>query len=328
MSTRKEFVRMILFLVNELLSYNYFGDCRYIPLLQFCAGQKAHFMDKENVDWAPSILLPECEINDEESDFRDAMPNTPSELEQLEFDYTLIQKETSEINEIVTSLENCDETMYLAQPKMPENINADAAQYISILRKVILAQAKRIDELTAKLRLYQFDLESFRNNDEKTRYYTGMPEFSILEALFKEVEPYITLNHKSNLTKSQMLILCLMKLRLGIHFCDLGYRFDVSHITASRTFYSMVDVLYNRIGNVVFAPAREDVKLTMPQVFKRNFGDDVVYIIDCTEIFIEVPSNPETSVQCWSSYKKRHTIKFLIAISPQGAIVFISFLFG
>lgn len=66
----------------------------------------------------------------------------------------------------------------------------------------------------------------------------------------------------------------------------------------------------------------------MPTVFKQNFGDDVVYIIDCTEIFIEVPSNPETSVQCWSSYKKHHTVKFLIVITPQGAIVFISCLFG
>ncbi len=121
-------------------------------MLQLCAGEKAHFMDKENEDWAPSIRLPDCEINDEENDFRDAMPNTPSELDQLEFDHTLIQKETSEINELVTSMENCDETMYLAQSKMPENINAEASQYIAILRTVILAQAQRIDELTAKLR--------------------------------------------------------------------------------------------------------------------------------------------------------------------------------
>lgn len=172
--------------------------------------------------------------------------------------------------------------------------------------------------MKAKLRRYNFDLESFRNDDVKTQYCTGIQEFSTLETLLNTVKPYIKRFNNNSLSQSQMLFLTL--LRLCLHFFDLVYRFDVSHVTASRTFYAVIDVLYYRIG--------EDVKLTMPGVFKLNFGGDVVYIIDYTEIFIEVPSNPETSVQCWSSYKKHHTVKFVIVISSHGAIVFISCLFG
>lgn len=161
------------------------------------------------------------------------------------------------------------------------------------------------------MRLYKFDLESFRNDDAKTRYYTGLPEFSTLEVLCTTVQPYI--KKANSLSKSEMLILTLMKLRLGLQFTDLGYRFDVSRVTPSRIFYHVIDVLYYRVGGLVWTPDRDEIKITMPVVFKMNFADDVVYIIDCTEIFIEVPSNPETSAQCWSSYKKHHTVKFHIS---------------
>lgn len=133
---------------------------------------------------------------------------------------------------------------------MPKNINGEAAWYIATLRTVILAQGQTIEELKAQLRSYQIDLEWFRNDNIKTRYYTGIPEFSTLETLFNEVEPYIKWSNLFSLSKSQMLILTLMKLRLVLHFTDLEYRFGVSLITASRTFYAMIDVLYYRIGNL------------------------------------------------------------------------------
>lgn len=66
----------------------------------------------------------------------------------------------------------------------------------------------------------------------------------------------------------------------------------------------------------------------MPLAFQQYFGECIVYIIDCTEIFIETPSNPETASECWSEYKKHHTIKFLTGITPQGVIVFISRIIG
>lgn len=51
-------------------------------------------------------------------------------------------------------------------------------------------------------------------------------------------------------------------------------------------------------------------------------------IIDCFEIFIEKPFSLETASRTWSNYKHHHTIKFLIGISPQGVIMFISNAYG
>lgn len=47
-------------------------------------------------------------------------------------------------------------------------------------------------------------------------------------------------------------------------------------------------------------------------------------IIDCFEIGIEKPSNLKAKAQTWSSYKNKNTVKYLIAITPQGVISFIS----
>ena len=57
--------------------------------------------------------------------------------------------------------------------------------------------------------------------------------------------------------------------------------------------------------------------------FRKNFGKCVI-IIDCFEVFIKRPKNLKARAQTWSNYKHHNTAKFLIGISPQGAITFIS----
>lgn len=62
----------------------------------------------------------------------------------------------------------------------------------------------------------------------------------------------------------------------------------------------------------------------MHQCFKETFGNKLTVILDCFEIFIERPKNLYSSAECWSNYKHHRTIKYLIGITPQGAISFIS----
>lgn len=50
--------------------------------------------------------------------------------------------------------------------------------------------------------------------------------------------------------------------------------------------------------------------------------------MDCFEIFIEKPHILVTQQQCWSNYKHHNTVKFLIGITPQGVICYISNAWG
>lgn len=54
----------------------------------------------------------------------------------------------------------------------------------------------------------------------------------------------------------------------------------------------------------------------------------LVVVLDCFEIFIEKPSSLKAAAQCWLSYKHAYTIKYLIGITPQGTVQFISVGFG
>ena len=145
---------------------------------------------------------------------------------------------------------------------------------------------------------------------------TGLPSFMTLMTLFSVVEAHLSKFHK--------FILVLIKLRLNTPVQDLAYRFGVSKSTISRTFISTIHVKHERLKYLVCWPEREFLRKTMPLQFRQNFGLKAVVIIDCFEIFTERPSNLLARAQTWSQYKHHNTIKYLIGITPQGSISFIS----
>ena len=65
----------------------------------------------------------------------------------------------------------------------------------------------------------------------------------------------------------------------------------------------------------------------MPDVFKRLYPK-VRAIIDCTEIFVQTPSSLEAQALLWSDYKHSCTFKFQIAVTPYGAVSWVSPCYG
>jgi hypothetical protein len=51
-------------------------------------------------------------------------------------------------------------------------------------------------------------------------------------------------------------------------------------------------------------------------------------MIDCSKIFTQKPSNLLTQAATWSDYKHHNTLKFLVAVTPQGSICYVSELWG
>lgn len=121
--------------------------------------------------------------------------------------------------------------------------------------------------------------------------------------------------------------LFLMKLNLGISFTALAALFSVHKSTAARTFRYLLDILSVRLERWVFVPARDIIKESLPPAFKTNYPG-CTFIIDCTEIRTETPSDPEQQHYLYSSYKGGYTIKLLIGIIPNGMISFISRIYG
>lgn len=47
-------------------------------------------------------------------------------------------------------------------------------------------------------------------------------------------------------------------------------------------------------------------------------------IIDCTEIFIDRANNLTARAQTWSNYKHHNRVKYLVGVTPAGAVSFLS----
>jgi len=73
-------------------------------------------------------------------------------------------------------------------------------------------------------------------------------------------------------------------------------------------------------------PSRDITSLTLPAAFRKF--QNICCIIDCTELFIERPSNLTGQSLTFSNYKHHTTIKFLVAIVPTGAVCYVSQAWG
>lgn len=168
--------------------------------------------------------------------------------------------------------------------------------------------------------------ENFKDDDKKVKYYTGLPSYSVLKALYDYMSEDLQLPSTITSAKKsvfEQLVMVLMKLRLNLGDQDLAYRFQVTQSTVSRYFNRWLDVMYVSLSCLVTWPERDQLMKTMPMEFRKHFKKCVV-IIDCFKIFIERPTSQSARAQTWSNYKHHNTVKFLIGITPQGSVAFIS----
>ena len=82
-----------------------------------------------------------------------------------------------------------------------------------------------------------------------------------------------------------LLLLTLMRLRVGTPEFDLAFRFQVSQSLISRILATWIPFLAKELESLIYWPSREDIKRYYPKCFKKY--DNVVGIIDCTEGVIE-----------------------------------------
>ncbi|XP_063752115.1 uncharacterized protein LOC134872657 [Eleginops maclovinus] len=164
---------------------------------------------------------------------------------------------------------------------------------------------------------------SLNNNDKKVNVLTGLATYACLMTIFQYLAPFLKV--KSSITCFQQYMLTLMKLRMNLTFDFLGFYFGIDPTTVSRHFKNCVNLMYCRlVPSLVVWPERESLRTSLPYVFRNGDYEKTVCIIDCFEIFLEKPSRLRPSAQCYSRYKSHHTMKYLIAICPQGSICFIS----
>lgn len=195
--------------------------------------------------------------------------------------------------------------------------------------KSLKAQLKHQEEenklLMEEINKKTLSFKNIQDDDRKTKFYTGFPNFNTLNAVFKETSPKVN-RKRTKLPKEDELLLTLVKLRRNLAMTDLAYRFNISQSSVTNIFHAWLDALYSTLEGLVCWPETDVCQL--PEVFQNEVFRRVKCVIDCTEIFIERPSNLKARAQTYSNYKRHNTIKILVGVSPTGCVTFLSTCWG
>lgn len=170
---------------------------------------------------------------------------------------------------------------------------------------------------------------------------TGM-HLSTFRHVFKFLEPYarratywrgpaltsprktpVSEKEKATEKYEQEFIMFLVRLRLNLNVELLAmiFRCSVGHVSA--VFNTWVDLFSTQLERAIYFPEQFTAWAYNPPKVAEKF-ERLRCIVDCSEIEIQRPQAPYLQRITWSNYKKRNTVKFLVAILGNGAVGFIS----
>uniref|UniRef100_A0A3Q1EDX7 Uncharacterized LOC110961749 n=1 Tax=Acanthochromis polyacanthus TaxID=80966 RepID=A0A3Q1EDX7_9TELE len=163
---------------------------------------------------------------------------------------------------------------------------------------------------------------SLRNDAEKVKFYTGLPNYFVLETVMWLLAPHMDAVKNVKLSKFQQLLLTLMRLRLDLRNQDLAYRFGVKVGTVTRTVHRMVHIMSSTlVPTAVFWPSRAELRKNLPAALRSSHPDCAV-IVDCFTVPLEEPVSRGNQQQ--GAPRGRSKLKYLIGVAPQGVVTFVS----
>jgi hypothetical protein len=185
---------------------------------------------------------------------------------------------------------------------------------------------------TASIKLYEAVkgkpkksfLSKLEKSEQMTLFYTGLNSFELFIGIFNALLLALVDDNRFKISLQEQLLMTLMKLRINFSLTDLGYRFEVSRFTACKYIEKFITVMFVRLPPVLLRyPDKEAYEYTKPLSFRANYPK-CTCIIDCFETNCKMHGFLLAKISLFSKNKSHHTSKFLIAITPQGSICFIS----
>ncbi|CAN7945077.1 unnamed protein product [Ixodes hexagonus] len=200
------------------------------------------------------------------------------------------------------------------------------------------------DSLQAKVTNFearQLGLHIIRENPKQCIFYTGLPEFSVFDALFEYLEPRAAkmaywLNEKKaggeakGRAREMHLIdeffMVLVRLRTGMAGREVARNFGISEGQLSKVFATWINFLQRELGALTLFPTVSEVQEHLPHAFHKFPNTRVV--LDGTEVRIQKPSSLLAQRQTFSPYKHYNTYKVVVGCTPDGYICQVSELWG
>ena len=199
---------------------------------------------------------------------------------------------------------------------------------------------EKILHFETSLQQAQFSVDRFKHNNAQFKFYTGFTSYDLFTAILNDfLKPDIykmkywgsvTKNNNEkkqgrsrSITPEDEFFLVLARLRGGFPIEDLAIRINMSTSNVSHILILLYDFLHIKFRALPIWSSKRTVIDSMPKCFKEQYPNTRV-IIDCTEIFTEMPTSFRSQSATFSNYKHHNTAKVLVGIAPDGSATFVS----
>ncbi|KAM4559396.1 uncharacterized protein PAE49_013822 isoform 2-T2 [Odontesthes bonariensis] len=235
------------------------------------------------------------------------------EREDLVEDSASSSLSTDEDDDDKEPLNNCKRGKFAQASDVPVNFDDTL--------KALKKENQFLKESVEKMSLSE---NSLRNDAEKVKFYTGLPNYFVLETVMWLLAPHMDGMKNVKLSKFQQLLLTLMRLRLDLRNQDLAYRFGAKVGTVTRTVHRMVNIMSSTlVPTAVFWPSRAELRKNLPASLRASHPDCAV-IIDCFTVPFE-EEQPQGGLSGPHGVGSScNTLKYLIGVAPQGVVTFVS----
>ncbi|KAL2086035.1 hypothetical protein ACEWY4_017094 [Coilia grayii] len=314
----------------------------------FQSGRPADEMLEDDPDWVPSVhmrpeddadWLPNVHMKLEDDDW---LPNVHIKPEDPEaVGPSPADQEEEDGAEDVSGDDEDEDEERLREPTGDRQSERTSGGECGTCAR----RRERLNRLLAENAALRYELERCRlgegfleASDERVRYYTGLQCFAVLMGLLQHLLPQLQPegagpgedtppDTPTPLSPFQKLFLTLARLRLDLPAAHLAHLLGVGAGEVGHAFTETLCALHGRLGPLVYWPERAWLAGGVPEPYATALGlgaGQVVALVTCLEVAIERPSSVKGREQTYSYPRRAHTMKYLLALTPQGAVAFVS----
>lgn len=260
-------------------------------------------------------------------------------------DYSFFLEPDGSLNSQVSCSGNFEEP---TNKSNSENVSVDDSstplQILNLLKVKLdlndLQTSKLFDLLEKKLSTEKIDssvqvsneescsIINMINTDSKLCTMTGIQSFKVLDIIVKIASRAAkSSTSSSKLGLREKIIMTYLKLKQNLSYAVLSVIFNTwTRQHCQVIFIDTVQLLSSVLRVFIRWPSKEEIRKNLPLCFEHFMN--VRLVLDCTEIFIQQPSNLTQQIVTYSFYKHGNTLKIMTGVCPAGDIVWISSTYG
>ena len=207
------------------------------------------------------------------------------------------------------------------------------------------SELEKLQKENESLKSKLLRLENVKEDDNKFQFYTNLPNYQVFHALTEYLKTRCDGNLKywrgstTNISDcstgtpikgparkfsfEEELFLVLVKLKTGNFNEDLARSFDTSVSHISSVFSTWINFLCVEL-KILFEMQSSDTDIAECYESFTNLK----VVLDCTELYVQRASNLDARKKTFSNYKHHDTVKFLVGLSPNLAVNYVSRAWG